>query len=76
MSDREQEQRALQDATYAREAAQAAMDELTHYETQGIGLAAFCMAFWDALMPTGTDVARFTRSEVLALLHTALGGSK
>ena len=53
---------------------QAVMDELTQHQAQGIGLAGFCHAFWDAMMDGEETVQRFSRSEILGLLLAAVAG--
>ena len=53
---------------------QAVMDELTQHQAQGIGLAGFCHAFWDAMMDGEEMEQRFSRDEILDLLQAAVTG--
>lgn len=75
MTSREQEVDAIIYAKAEQDAAADAIQEMTHYQALGVGMAAFCQAFCDAMSTEDVDgQKRFERFEILALLHTALGG--
>ncbi len=77
MTSREMEVNAIGSAQMEQQYEEQAIQEMTHWQAQGIGMATFCQAFYDAMQPQeGDDDTRFDRSEILALLHTALGGMK
>ena len=74
---REQEQNSIANAKQEQRYAEQVIDEMAHWQAQGVGMATFCVAFVDAMSVEDDDGdARFERSEILALLHTALGGIK
>jgi hypothetical protein len=75
---REQEQNAIAYAKQEANYAQQAMDEMSHWQAQGVGMATFCAAFVEAMKLVGDEDgnAQFEWSDILALLHTALGGLK
>lgn len=56
----------------AQEEERAVMAQVVHFRAQGVGLAGFAAAFYDALLMDESH--RFSREEVLALLGQALRG--
>ena len=65
----------LLDQKQEQQLARKVTDELAHYESLGLGLAAMCQSFCAGLLAPGVEQSlRFSREEVMRLLEAALRG--